>query len=117
MAKMAPTASTPPTTPSNTDWSCELEAGITDMFISDVKPVVKVCCWCTCVHCIYIPVLSQVNEIGHIRTSYLSCMAMISIIKVHNALTEVFVGCVEFFVTSRLRFSQFTLAMLLLLQL
>ena len=52
MAKMAPTASTPPTTPNTTDWSRELEAAITDVVISDVKPVVKVCC--RCVHCIQI---------------------------------------------------------------
>ena len=42
-AKMAPTASTPPTAPSTTDWTCELEAGnrITDVIILDVKPVTR----------------------------------------------------------------------------
>ena len=34
MAKMAPTASTPPTAPGTTDWTCELEAG---MVITDAK--------------------------------------------------------------------------------
>ena len=42
MAKMAPTASTPPTAgPSTTDWICELEAAITDVVIMDVKPVTR----------------------------------------------------------------------------
>ena len=52
MAKMAPTASTPPTTPSTTDWSCEIEAGIADVVILDAKPVVKVIC-CKCIYALY----------------------------------------------------------------
>ena len=39
MAKMVPTASTPPTAPSTTDWICELEAGITDEVILDVSMI------------------------------------------------------------------------------